>query len=233
MIHQQLMINWSYVLLLFILGYVIYKRKALDLLGSVFMILMGIIIIFSAGVNWLLILIIFLILSLFATKFAKPYKKSLGEFEGRRTAKNVISNGIVAFMMAAFGGYYLPFVGGFIGAISTATADTLASEIGVTRTPRLITTMKKVPPGTDGGVSILGTVAGIMGTMIIGACSFLVGIIHSLFLAILISLVAGVLGCFVDSFLGAVFERKKLLTNEHVNLIATVVGAFIGIVLIY
>ena len=51
---------------------------------------------------------------------------SLGEFEGRRTSKNVISNGVVACFMAAFGGYYLPFVGGFIGAIATATADTLA-----------------------------------------------------------------------------------------------------------
>lgn len=233
MIHQQLMINWPYVLLLFILGYVTYKRKALDLLGSIFMILMGIIIIFSAGVNCVIILIIFLMLSLFATKFAKPYKKSLGEFEGKRTTKNVISNGIIAFMMAAFAGYYSPLVGGFIGAISTATADTLASEIGITQTPRLITTMKKVPPGTNGGVSILGTFAGIVGTVIIGICSFLLGIISSLPLAILISLIAGIFGCFVDSFLGAIFERKELLTNEHVNLIATIAGALMGIILIH
>ena len=53
-------------------------------------------------------------------------------------------------MMAAFGGYYLPFVGGFIGAIATATADTLASEIGILQQPRLITTFQKVDPGTDG-----------------------------------------------------------------------------------
>ena len=60
---EQLMINWGYVLLLFILGYVTYKRKALDLLGSLFMILMGIVIIFSAGVNWLFLLVIFLVSS--------------------------------------------------------------------------------------------------------------------------------------------------------------------------
>lgn len=46
--------------------------------------------------------------------------------------------------MAAFGGYYLSFVGGFIGAIATATADTLASEIGVLHQPRLITTFKRL-----------------------------------------------------------------------------------------
>lgn len=231
MVHQ-LMINWGYVLILFILGYVVYKRKALDMLGSIFMILMGIVIIFSAGVNWLMILLIFLILALFATRYAKPYKKSLGEFEGRRTAKNVISNGIVAFMMAAFGGYYLPLVGGFIGAISTATADTLASEIGVTRIPRLITTLKKVPPGTDGGVSLLGTAAGIAGAGVIGLFSWLFGVVSSPILAIMISVISGTIGCFMDSVLGAVFERKELLTNEHVNLIATIVGALIGILLV-
>ena len=142
------MVNWIYVILLFILGFVTYYRKSLDVLGSVVMIVMGIIIIFSAGANWLLLIVLFLIMSLLATKFSKKYKQSLGEFEGRRTSKNVISNGVVACFMAAFGGYYLPFVGGFIGAIATATSDTLASEIGVLdQHPRLITTFQKVDPG--------------------------------------------------------------------------------------
>lgn len=229
---EQLMINWGYVLLLFILGYVTYKRKALDLLGSLFMILMGIVIIFSAGVNWLFLLVIFLVLSLFATRYAKPYKKSLGEFEGRRTAKNVISNGIVAFMMAAFGGYYLPLVGGFIGAISTATADTLASEIGVTQTPRLITSFKKVAPGTDGAVSVLGTASGIVGAGIIGIVAYLLGVVANPSSALIVSIVSGTVGCFMDSFLGAIFERREILSNEHVNLLATITGAIIGIFLI-
>ncbi|WP_178648618.1 TIGR00297 family protein [uncultured Methanobrevibacter sp.] len=232
MIMEQLMINWGYVLLLFILGYVTYKRKALDLLGSLFMILMGIVIIFSAGVNWLFLLVIFLVLSLFATRYAKPYKKSLGEFEGRRTAKNVISNGIVAFMMAAFGGYYLPLVGGFIGAISTATADTLASEIGVTQTPRLITSFKKVAPGTDGAVSVLGTASGIVGAGIIGIAAYLLGVVANPSSALIVSIVSGTVGCFMDSFLGAIFERREILSNEHVNLLATITGAIIGIFLI-
>lgn len=229
---EELMINWGYVVLLFILGYVTYKRKALDLLGSLFMILMGIVIIFSAGVKWLLLLVLFLVLALFATRYAKNYKKSLGEFEGRRTAKNVISNGIVAFMMAAFGGYYLPLVGGFVGAISTATADTLASEIGVTKVPRLITTFKKVEPGTDGAISILGTASGIVGAGIIGVAAYLLGIINDPFSSILVALVSGTVGCFMDSILGAILERRDLLTNEHVNLIATIIGAVIGIFLI-
>ena len=64
MVEKLIMINWGYVLILFLLGFLTYKRKSLDALGSVVMIVMGIIIIFSAGFNWLLLILIFLILSI-------------------------------------------------------------------------------------------------------------------------------------------------------------------------
>lgn len=226
------MINWGYVLALFILGIITYKRNALDLLGSLTMVLMGIIIIFSAGANWLLLLVIFLIMTLLATRYSRAYKRSLGEYEGRRSSKNVISNGVVAFMMAAFGGYYLPLVGGFVGAIATATADTLASEIGILQQPRLITTFQKVDPGTNGAVSVLGTAVGIIGAFIIGVSAFLLGIVPNPLSAIVVSVISGTVGCFMDSFLGATFERAEMLTNEHVNLIASITGAIVGILLI-
>ncbi len=227
------MVNWVYVILLFILGFVTYKRKSLDILGTAIMIIMGIVIIFSAGANWLLLIVLFLVMSLIATKYSRKYKMSLGEFEGRRTSKNVISNGVVACFMAAFGGYYMPFVGGFIGAIATATADTLASEIGVLdQNPRLITTFQKVDPGTNGAVSVLGTTVGIVGAAIIGIAACLLGIISDPVAAIAVSIVSGTVGCFMDSILGALFENRNLLTNEHVNLMATIVGAIVGILLI-
>ena len=227
------MINWVYVVLLFILGFITYYRKSLDMFGSVVMVIMGIIIIFSAGTNWLLLIVLFLVMSLLATKFSKKYKMSLGEFEGRRTSKNVISNGVVACFMAAFGGYYLPFVGGFIGAIATATSDTLASEIGVLDShPRLITTFQKVDPGTNGAVSVLGTAVGIVVAAIIGIAAYLLGIMPHPLLSIGVAIISGTVGCFMDSILGALFENRHLITNEHVNLIATIVGALVGILLL-
>lgn len=230
---EAVMINWAYVLILFILGFITYQRKSLDLFGSAVMIIMGIVIIFSAGTNWLLLIILFLVMSLLATKYSKKYKMSLGEFEGRRTSKNVISNGVVACFMAAFGGYYLPFVGGFIGAIATATADTLASEIGVLdQNPRLITTFQKVNPGTNGAVSVLGTAVGMAGAAVIGIAAYFLGIMPNALSAILVSIISGTVGCFMDSILGALFENQGWITNEHVNLIATVVGAIVGILLI-
>jgi uncharacterized protein (TIGR00297 family) len=230
---EAVMINWIYVILLFILGFITYYRKSLDLFGSAVMIIMGIVIIFSAGANWLLLIVLFLVMSLVATKFSKKYKMSLGEFEGRRTSKNVISNGVVACFMAAFGGYFSPFVGGFIGAIATATADTLASEIGVLDPhPRLITTLQKVDPGTNGAVSVLGTTVGIIGAAIIGIASYFLGIMPNPLMAIVVSIISGTVGCFMDSILGAVFENHGFLTNEHVNLMATIVGALVGILLL-
>lgn len=229
---EAVMVNWIYVILLFILGAITYKRKSLDMVGTAVMIVMGIIIIFSAGANWLLLIVLFLVMCLFATKYSRKYKMSLGEFEGRRTSKNVISNGVVACFMAAFGGYYLPFVGGFIGAIATATSDTLGSEIGVLdQHPRLITTLQKVDPGTNGAVSVLGTASGIVGAAIIGIAAYLLGILANPVTAIMVSIVSGTVGCFMDSILGALFENQGWLTNEHVNLLATIVGAIVGILL--
>jgi uncharacterized protein (TIGR00297 family) len=217
----------EYVFLIVVMGIITYWRKALDLFGSIFMIIMGIVIIFTVGVHWLILIFIFLILGLVSTKYKHQYKKDIGVYEGTRTIKNVISNGIVPLIMAAFGNY-----GGFIGSIATATADTLASEIGVTVQPRLITTFKKVPPGTDGGISVLGTVAGIIGAGIIGVAAYLLGISQDPFLTLKISIIAGTVGCFVDSILGAVLERRNYISNEYVNLIATITGAAIGIIMV-
>ena len=217
----------EYIFLIVVIGLITYWKKALDLFGSIFMIIMGIIIILFAGVNWLVLIFIFMFLGLVSTKYKHEYKKDIGVYEGTRSLKNVISNGIVPFVMAASGNY-----AGFIGSIATATADTLASEVGVVQQPRLITTMKKVPPGTDGGISIVGTAAGIIGAGIIGVSAYLLGIFPDPFVTLKISIIAGTVGCFVDSVLGAVLERRNYISNEYVNLIATITGAALGIIMV-
>jgi len=166
------MIILEYVILVVIIGLLTYIKGALDLLGSIFMVIMGIIIILTVGINWFLLIFVFLLLGLVSTKYKHQYKKEIGVYEGTRSVKNVISNGIVPFVMAAFGNY-----AGFIGSIAVATADTLGSEVGVVdRAPRLITNFKKVPPGTDGGVSPVGTAAGIVGAGVIGVFAYILGV---------------------------------------------------------
>lgn len=87
-------------------------------------------------------------------------------------------------------------------------------------------------PGTNGAVSVLGTAVGIVGAAIIGIASYLLGIMPNPLLAICVAIISGTVGCFMDSVLGAVFENRHLITNEHVNLIATIVGALVGILLL-
>lgn len=188
--------------------------------------LMGIFIFITSGFNWLILILLFLILGVGFTQFKKDYKRSIGIVHEQRTVKNVISNGIVPILMAVFGNY-----GGFIGSVSSATADTLASEIGVLSKPRLITNNSPVKEGSDGGISILGTSAALAGTIIIGISSYFLGIAPNIINGLLIAIISGMAGCFLDSLLGATLEQKGILNNEHVNLASTILGATIGFIL--
>lgn len=221
------MIQLIFLILCVILGIIVYLTDALDLLGSSFVTIIGIFIVIARGFNWLTILLLFLILGSVFTKFKSDYKKRIGLKHEKRTVKNVISNGIVPVIMAIFGNY-----AGFIGAIATATADTMASEIGVLSKPILITSQEKVKPGTDGGISVLGTVAGLIGALIIGISAFIINVSPDITHSIFIALIAGMVGCFADSLLGATLERSGLFNNEHVNLSATIIGALVGIIII-
>lgn len=221
------MIQLIFLIICVILGIIVYLSGALDLLGSSFVTIIGIFIVIARGFNWLAILLLFLLLGSVFTKFKSDYKKRIGLRHEQRTVKNVVSNGIVPVVMAIFGNY-----AGFIGAIATATADTMASEIGVLSKPILITSKERVKPGTDGGVSVLGTAAGIVGALIIGITANLINVSPNITQSILIALVSGMVGCFADSLLGATLERNGLFNNEHVNLSATIIGALVGIIII-
>lgn len=220
------MIQLIFLITCVILGIIVYLSGALDLLGSFFVTIIGIFIVITRGFNWLAILLLFLILGSVFTQFKKDYKKRIGLVHEKRTVKNVISNGIIAVLMAVFGNY-----AGFIGAISTATADTLASEIGVLSSPVLITNQEHVKPGTNGGISLLGTVAGLLGALIIGVSAFIVNVSPDITHSICIAIITGMVGCFADSLLGATLEHEGLLNNEHVNLLATIIGALVGIII--
>ena len=137
--------------------------------------------------------------------------------ERRRNARQVIANGGIAALAALAGSWTA-----FAGAIAAATADTWATEIGrhARALPRLITTGRPVPAGTDGGITVLGTAGGCAGAAAIAALSSLLG---QPGIAIA---VAGVLGMFVDSLLGASVQGTvRWLDNDAVNLAATASGA--------
>ena len=89
--------------------------------------------------------------------------------------------------------------------MAAALSDTLSSEIGgLYDRPRLITTLEPVPPGTDGGVTWQGAVAGLAGSVLIAALGWAFFEFGTLATATIA--VAGVVGMTVDSLLGATVE---------------------------
>jgi uncharacterized protein (TIGR00297 family) len=79
----------------------------------------------------------------------------------------------------------------------------------------------------------MGTGIGILGAGIIGILAYFLGIAPDPLVSLRIAVISGTIGCFVDSLLGAVLERRNYINNEHVNLLATFVGGIIGFLLTY
>ncbi len=88
--------------------------------------------------------------------------------------------------------------------------------------PLLITTFKPVEKGSDGGITSLGILAGIVGGLIIGGLSFYW--LGNMKFA-MATVIGGLSGSLMDSLLGALFERKKYLNNMQVNFLASSSGA--------
>jgi len=109
---------------------------------------------------------------------------------------------------------------GFFGGISSALSDTLSSEIGMLskKKPILISNFKIVPTGTDGGISMIGLYTALFGAALVAAIYFF--LYHSLIASVIIW-IAGFIGCLADSYLGAIFERKKILENTGVNFLSS------------
>lgn len=202
-----------------------FFTRALDTGGTVVGLLLGYGILLSAGWQWFAVLLVFFVVASLATRYKYAVKKRINQNQKVRGAEHVLANGVVSLAMALTGNFY-----GFIGSMASATADTLSSEIGtLSRSrPRLITTFEKVMTGTNGGVTLLGTLAGLFGALLIGLSGLL---IVNRPQVILVAAVSGVVGCFADSYIGAVFERRGLVRNWTTNLLATLVGAIAGMLL--
>jgi uncharacterized protein (TIGR00297 family) len=227
------------------LGVIIYKRGILDFYGSVIATIMGLIIWFFAGLEWLFLLIVFLFLGHFSTKYKYAYKEGVHISEGnigRRSTANVLANGLVPTFFAIFWHvnyindadfFTVPIIACYIAAIATVTGDTLSSEIGVLskKDPILITTFERVPRGTHGGISLLGEIVGICGTIMIGIAAGVVGL-ASFEVSIFAAVIGGTIGFHVDSFLGAVFERRRLIGNATVNFLSAMAGSLVGLYIV-
>lgn len=224
----------------FFLGVLAYRAKIADVSALLSAALLGVLIIVFSGLSWFLLLLTFFILGGGFTRYKYAYKESIGiaqAKDGIRSYENVFSNSTAALALAVAYGVFpehsLPIIYAYMGTVATATGDTLASEIGTTAKgrPIMITTLKPSEPGIDGAVSILGELAAIFGSAVIGVLGYLLGITDNLLLAVLITTAGGFIGTNIDSFLGATLQKRGLLSNSGVNFVATFIGAGISAVL--
>lgn len=186
-----------------------------------------------------LILFSFVVLGTVCTRTGRARKAALGiaqEAEGRRGASNAVAN-VLAGVVFAFLATATPHRGAFlvamVAAFATASADTVSSEIGQAfgRRHYLVTTLRRVPAGTDGAVSVEGTVAGILGSAAISALAWGLSLIPPVGAAIVVA--AAFVGTTVESYLGATVERAKIVDNEVVNFTNTMAGGLAALGLLW
>ena len=178
-------------------------------------------------------LVIFFISGTAATGWRRAKKERVGaaeENKGRRTAWQVIANGGVAAILGAIAWYKpgcTPLLQLMIaGSLASATGDTLSSELGTVYGSRFydVLSFKRTAAGPDGVISLEGTLIGIAGAALIAAvytCS-LGWDYHFLWI-----IIAGAIGNFADSVLGATLERRGLIDNNMVNFLNTLIGALV------
>src|SRR5262249_46205270 len=156
-------------------------------------------------------------------------KQVLGTAQGRdgRTASQVLANLAVSAISAGVFGLTgkSVFLLATTAALAEAAADTVSSELGQAngKKARLITTWQEVPAGTDGGVSLAGTASGLVAAFLVAGVACFTGLTSTKCAAI--SVLAAFLGTVADSYLGALLERRKLLNNDWVNFLGTLVAA--------
>jgi uncharacterized protein (TIGR00297 family) len=224
------------------LGYASYALGTASVTGMLTGVLFGLLTIVLGGFGWFVVLIAFFSVGGVSTKFRYDEKLTRGvaeDNEGARSSSNVLGNASVAFLAVV--GFAVTthlsigtpaataFAFAFAGSVATAMSDTLSSEIGgLYDRPRLITSFQPVSPGTDGGITWQGEIAGLVGAGLVAALAlFLMPLSGPAELVAGIVVVGGVAGMTVDSLLGATLEGDRL-GNEAVNFLATLTGAVVS-----
>jgi len=192
-------------------------------------------------------LIALFLLTFAATRAGRPRKAKLGlaeEKRGRNAGQvcanlgaaglvvpacyfNLFDNLVRVHGLLGFSYFVLPII--LLAALCEATADTVSSEIGQAfgGQPVMLTTLRRVDPGTDGAVTILGTTAGIAGAAIVAAVgmwSMRIDLHAAEF-----GFAGGFGGLLFDSWLGATVERRGWLGNDLVNFSSTAFAVLVAL----
>ena len=198
-----------------VVGYGAYRAHSLSRSGALSAVVVGTVVFGIGGWQWAVLLLAFFISSSALTRAFKNRKRGLSEkFSkgGQRDAGQVFGNGGLATLFAGLHYFFpsSPWVWlAFAASLAAVNADTWSTELGVLNPhpPRMLTNLGRVvEKGTSGGVSVVGTLAALAGSALIGA---LAAVFAPLPLPWTIGLwvtLAGFLGALFDSLLGATIQ---------------------------
>ncbi|CAN5907764.1 DUF92 domain-containing protein [soil metagenome] len=214
-----------------------------------------------AGWNWGALLILYFLAGTIVSRIGRSEKErrtgGVVAKAGARDAAQVVANGGVFAVCALSLPFGVAHAGAAaVGALAASLADTFATEIGTLLggVPRSVLTLRRVPIGTSGGISVAGTLGMVAGAALVAATAAVLG--TSALVAII--MLAGIAGAVVDSLLGATLQERRWcpacesaserrvhtcgtatvlagghewMDNDTVNFLATVTGAGVAAVL--
>jgi uncharacterized protein (TIGR00297 family) len=188
--------------------------------------------------GWLAV-VLYLLLGSLVTRLGFSRKQARGLAErrgGRRGPENVWGSALVGTVLALVAtraplAWQPALLLAFAASFAAKLADTFGSEIGKRwgRHTVLITSLRPVPPGTEGAVSLEGTAASLLGGGLMALAMLLLGVISGWRAWLLVSTIA--LGAtLLESVIGATLQRRwPWLSNEMVNAIQTLVAAALAL----
>ncbi|MBD2094594.1 TIGR00297 family protein [Trichocoleus sp. FACHB-591] len=221
-------------------------KKLLTPAGLLHAWFLGVLIWGTLGWQGYVVVMFYFLVGSAATRVGMAQKEAEGIAEkrsGARGPENVWGSALVG-AICALGAFLVPllnhansdrlfiplFLLGYVASFSTKLSDTSASEVGKAYGKRtfLITTLQAVPRGTEGAVSLEGTLAGIVASAAIALVGWGVGLISLLGVALCI--IAAFIATNLESVIGATLQSKyDWLTNEVVNILNTLIGAVAAI----
>ena len=159
-----------------------FRLRALSRSGAAAAAVMGTGYVACGGPIWFGLLMAFFVSSTLWSKWKKSHAAKHGAEKNyakgsRRDWGQVAANGGIGLLLCVL--YSLRpepwLLYAFAGVMASVNADTWATEIGALSRSRPVSvrTLRRVPPGTSGGVTPLGSFAALAGGAFIGACAAL------------------------------------------------------------
>ncbi|MGA7459741.1 MAG: DUF92 domain-containing protein, partial [Candidatus Korobacteraceae bacterium] len=199
--------------------------------GAIAGVVVAFVLMLAAGFAGFLPLFALFLLTVISTRWGYARKQRLGVAERRRgrTASQVIANLGAAAACALpaiwFQELSQVLLAGSMAALAEAVADTVSSELGqaTARGAYMITDFRDAPIGTNGAISVEGTISGCVAACIVSWVGAAAGVVDWRWTFVIAF--AGIGGMFLDSIIGATWENAGKMGNDAVNFVSTVLAA--------